>query len=148
MTVPTGRILRFDAMRGYGFIEPEGGGEDVFLHANDLLDDKHLLRRGTVVQYEVTPGERGLKAAFGVQIVSQPHPPVPLPPRRSASGSRQSSADPDGEEPLCDVLPREEYLREATELLLTVTPPLSAPQILSIREKLAEVAAGYGWLEN
>ena len=64
----TGRILRFDDLRGYGFIVPDGGGEDVFVHANELLDDKSTFTPGTVVEFEVTEGERGLKA-FAVRPV-------------------------------------------------------------------------------
>ena len=59
----TGKILRFDEIRGYGFIAPDDGGEDVFMHANDLRDNKHLFRPGIKVEFEVEDGERGLKAA-------------------------------------------------------------------------------------
>ena len=35
----TGKMLRFDEVRGYGFIVPDDGNEDVFVHANDLLEE-------------------------------------------------------------------------------------------------------------
>ncbi|WP_311446726.1 cold-shock protein, partial [Frankia nepalensis] len=58
----TGRVLRFDQVRGYGFIAPTGGGEDIFLHANDLLVDKHMVTAGVTMEFEVEQGDRGPKA--------------------------------------------------------------------------------------
>jgi len=60
--VATGKILRFDEIRGYGFIAPDAGGEDVFLHANALLAEKHQYHPGVPVEFDIIEGERGLKA--------------------------------------------------------------------------------------
>nr|WP_269328670.1 cold shock domain-containing protein [Kineosporia babensis] len=54
--------MRFDEIRGYGFIAPDSGGEDVFLHANALLAEKHQYHPGVPVEFDVIEGERGLKA--------------------------------------------------------------------------------------
>ncbi|GLY17923.1 cold shock domain-containing protein [Kineosporia rhizophila] len=64
----TGKILRFDEIRGYGFIAPDSGGEDVFLHANALLAEKHQYHPGVPVEFDVIEGERGLKAT-GVRVI-------------------------------------------------------------------------------
>ncbi|WP_345034392.1 cold shock domain-containing protein [Kutzneria kofuensis] len=40
----TGRVLRFDDVRGFGFIAPDSGSEDVFVHANDLSEDKSVFK--------------------------------------------------------------------------------------------------------
>jgi cold shock CspA family protein len=59
----TGRVVRFDSVRGFGFIAPDHGGDDVFLHVNDLLVPEHYVRSGLSVQFEVEEGGRGLKAS-------------------------------------------------------------------------------------
>lgn len=58
----TGKVIRFDDVRGYGFIAPDGGGEDIFVHANVLGDDKYVFGPGLRVEFEVTDGDRGPKA--------------------------------------------------------------------------------------
>ena len=68
----TGTVIRFDDMRGYGFISPDAGGEDVFLHANDLEINKARVRPGLKVSFEVEEGARG-KFATAVRL------PTPAP---------------------------------------------------------------------
>ncbi len=58
----TGKVVRFDEVRGYGFIAPDGGGEDVFVHANVLGDDKYVFGPGLRVEFEATDSDRGPKA--------------------------------------------------------------------------------------
>ncbi|RDG39822.1 cold-shock protein [Streptomyces corynorhini] len=126
----TGRVVRFDGARGYGFIAPDTGGEDVFLHVNDVLLPESQLCSGLEVEFEVEDGDRGLKASS-----------VRLAPR--AAVSTASAADG-----TCEVFSKMEFTRDVTELLLTAGPQLSAQQLVSIRRELLKFAESHGWIED
>lgn len=133
----TGRVLRFDETRGYGFIAPDSGGEDVFVHANDLGEQKFLVRPGTLVEFEVEDGNRGLKAS-SVRVVGQP-----------SVVERTVHREPTGEDDgLCDVLSTADFSREVTDLLLEADATLTGGQILRVRDRLSMFARKHGWVEN
>jgi len=54
-----GTIKFFNGTKGFGFITPEGGGEDIFVHATGLVDQ---IRENDKVTYEVENGKKGLNA--------------------------------------------------------------------------------------
>ncbi|WDZ83710.1 cold-shock protein [Micromonospora cathayae] len=137
-----GKIIRFDDVRGYGFIASSSGGEDVFVHANDFGDRRHEVHPGMRVEYEVEEGERGLKAA-SVQILDTPTTRAERPAGERAH-TRAVSGDDDG---LCDVLSPREFKTEVTELLIERVPTLSGAQIATIRQALTERARTHGWVE-
>ena len=56
----------FNTAKGFGFITPDGGGKDVFVHANDL--GGAVLKEGTKVEFEVVQGRKGPQAS-GVKVV-------------------------------------------------------------------------------
>lgn len=67
--VYTGTIARFNldkngpGGRGYGFIRPDAGGPDIFMHASDLkTGTEGQLVPGTRVSYEITESQKGPKA--------------------------------------------------------------------------------------
>ncbi|NSC25031.1 cold shock domain-containing protein [Streptomyces albus subsp. chlorinus] len=146
-----GRVVRFDGARGYGFIAPDHGGEDVFLHANDLMIPESYVHTGVAVEFEIEDGDRGLKAS-SVRLLHPPEPASPFeaaPPAkgRAPHGPGAARAD-DGEEPLCDVLSVSEYTRAVTELLLEAAPGLTGTQILDIRRRLVQFGKRHGWAED
>jgi len=61
--MPTGIVKWFNGRKGYGFIEPEDGGNDVFVHVTALKDSGiKFLNEGDKVSYELTEN-RGRMAA-------------------------------------------------------------------------------------
>jgi CspA family cold shock protein len=59
-----GEVKWFNNAKGWGFIIPEGGGEDIFVHFSAIHGAGYkTLVPGQEVTYEVTNGERGLHAS-------------------------------------------------------------------------------------
>jgi CspA family cold shock protein len=56
----TGTVKWFNDAKGFGFIEPEGGGEDIFAHFSAIqMDGFRTLKQGSRVRYEVVQGPKG-----------------------------------------------------------------------------------------
>ncbi len=60
----TGTVKWFNPTKGYGFIEPEDGSKDAFVHIS-AVERAGLsgLREGQKVQYELVPGQNGKSSA-------------------------------------------------------------------------------------
>ena len=59
-----GTVKFFNSTKGFGFIAPEGGGKDVFVHASALeAAGIRSLNEGQKVQFDIQPDARGSKAA-------------------------------------------------------------------------------------
>jgi CspA family cold shock protein len=138
--VVAGRVVRFDNVRGYGFISPDGGGEDVFLHVNDLLVPEASVRSGVRVEFSVEEGDRGPKAS-DVRLAGGVAPV--LGERFVQAGG--AGADDDS---MCDVLSVAQYSQELTEILLTAAPQLTGEQILQVRRAVVDHARSHGWAEG
>jgi len=57
----TGRVARFFEQRGFGFIRPDEGGPEVFVHINDVANTRSL-QEGQRVAYDVVMGDKGTRA--------------------------------------------------------------------------------------
>ena len=74
----SGSIKWFDVSKGFGFIEPEGGGGDVFAHFSAIqMDGFRTLKQGARVSYELVQGPKGeqaqnIQAAAEDQVATAP----------------------------------------------------------------------------
>jgi CspA family cold shock protein len=65
-----GTVKWFSTIKGFGFIEPEDGSKDAFVHIS-AVERAGLsnLREGQKVEYELVPGERGRSSAENLKIL-------------------------------------------------------------------------------
>jgi cold shock protein len=62
-TMLAGTVKWFNDAKGFGFIEPEGGGADVFAHFSAVkMDGFRTLKQGSRVTYELVEGPKGCLA--------------------------------------------------------------------------------------
>jgi CspA family cold shock protein len=62
-TMAVGTVKFFNTAKGYGFISPEGGGKDVFVHATAVeAAGMRTLNEGQRVAFDIQPDARGAKA--------------------------------------------------------------------------------------
>ena len=61
--MPQGKVKWFSDQKGYGFITPDDGGPDLFVHHTGIIGEGYkTLAEGQAVEYEVTQTEKGPKA--------------------------------------------------------------------------------------
>ena len=61
--MPTGTVKWFNEARGYGFVAPQDGSADVFVHFSAIGgSDFRTLTEGKSVRFETEPGPKGLQA--------------------------------------------------------------------------------------
>ncbi|HWK00107.1 MAG TPA: cold-shock protein [Xanthobacteraceae bacterium] len=65
--MPVGTVKFFNTQKGYGFIQPEDGGKDVFVHVSAVeRSGMHTLNEGQKVSFEIVT-ERGKTAAANLK---------------------------------------------------------------------------------
>jgi len=65
----TGTVKWFNMQKGYGFIAPDGGGQDVFVHISAAQESGlPELRDGQAVEFQILPGKNGKTAAAYLKL--------------------------------------------------------------------------------
>ena len=84
--MPTGSVKWFNQVKGFGFIEPDGGGADVFVHVSAVQQaGLATLADGQRVEFEMGPGRDGRDMATSLK---------PLDPSADQGGA--PAQDPEG----------------------------------------------------
>ncbi len=66
--MPIGTVKFFNSDKGYGFIQPEDGGEDSFVHISAVqAAGMDTLQKEQRVSYEIEQGRNGKKSAVNLQ---------------------------------------------------------------------------------
>ena len=138
-----GTIVRFDRVRGYGFVTPDEGGDDVFFHASLLGENEEaLIRTGMRVEYQAAPSDRGPKAV-SARLLDLPAPA----PGGSGAVRTRSTAPGREDDDLCEVLTVAEFGQEITDVLIDVIPTVTGAQITRVRQRLTAPARRRGWVD-
>jgi CspA family cold shock protein len=70
MLMPTGTVKWFNDAKGFGFITPDGGGEDLFAHFSAIQSSGFKsLKEGQKVSFDITDGNKGKKQASNIQAL-------------------------------------------------------------------------------
>ena len=61
--MPTGKVKWFDKRKGFGFITPNEGEKDIFVHQSDIVKEGfRALEEEQLVEYDIGEGEKGARA--------------------------------------------------------------------------------------
>ncbi len=68
--MPTGTVKWFNSAKGFGFIEPEDGSKDAFVHISAVEQaGLNSLSEGQKVSYELQPGQDGKSSAEKLSVI-------------------------------------------------------------------------------
>lgn len=66
----TGTVKWFNPAKGYGFIEPEDGSKDAFVHISAVeAAGLSTLSEGQKISYELQPGQNGKSSAESLSVI-------------------------------------------------------------------------------
>ena len=92
--MPSGTVKWFNDAKGFGFIQPDGGGPDAFAHFSAILADGYKsLKEGARVSFELTEGSKGLMAA-NIRPENSAQDTVPATPDSAANDTPAPNSGP------------------------------------------------------
>ncbi len=101
--MPSGTVKWFNDAKGFGFIQPDGGGADAFAHFSAIqMEGFKSLKEGQRVDFELTQGAKGLMAANILAAT-----PTSTPPQFNSPISNHGDlTKPDGADGAASTSPR------------------------------------------
>ncbi|MDP1789191.1 cold-shock protein [Methylibium sp.] len=88
-----GTVKWFNDAKGFGFIEPEGGGEDVFAHFSAIaMEGFRTLKQGARVSFDLVDGPKGKLAQNIAPLESRTDPASASAAVRPSAGDRELAA--------------------------------------------------------
>jgi cold shock protein len=98
----TGQVKWFNNAKGFGFILPDDGGDDLFAHYSSItMEGYKTLKAGQTVSFDVIEGPKGLHAANIVSVgddIATAAKPAPEAVAPDDQDSSQEGSDSDSEE--------------------------------------------------
>lgn len=70
MAAMIGTVKWFNETKGFGFIAPESGGKDIFVHVSAVREAKMTINEGMRVQFEIATGSDGRTSAVNLERLS------------------------------------------------------------------------------
>jgi CspA family cold shock protein len=90
--MPQGRVKWFNDLKGFGFIEPDSGGPDIFAHFSAIeMDGFKTLKEGARVRFEIEQGPKGLLAQHICLEPDTPDAPLAPDPARKPEDDANST---------------------------------------------------------
>ena len=87
----TGKVKWFHSSKGFGFITPDGGGDDLFVHYSEIKTSGYAsLQEDQSVEFEIGEGKKG-PCATNVIPVCEEKPQVPEEPQQTPSEEPQET---------------------------------------------------------
>ena len=88
--MPSGTVKWFNDAKGFGFVQPDGGGADAFAHFSAIqMEGFKTLKEGARVEFELTDGPKGLMAInirYADPAAASAPPPTPTRPTPTPTG--------------------------------------------------------------
>ena len=55
----TGKVIWFNERHGFGFIKPDDGGDDIFVHYSDIIEEGQIFNEGQRVSFTIGQNDKG-----------------------------------------------------------------------------------------